>query len=88
MWGRFIKAILRGQWKLSPWSWIAAIGTILYVLSPIDFVPEAFLPIVGYIDDLGLWGVMSVLLAREKSRWEASLRSGSVDLGDVPNEAV
>jgi uncharacterized membrane protein YkvA (DUF1232 family) len=80
MWGRFFKAILRGEWKLSPMSWIAAIGTILYVVSPIDVVPELFLPFIGYIDDLGLWGVMSILAAREKGRWEASLGDGAIQI--------
>jgi uncharacterized membrane protein YkvA (DUF1232 family) len=80
MWGRFFKAILRGEWKLSPMSWIAAIGTILYVVSPIDVVPELFLPFIGYIDDLGLWGVMSILAAREKGHWEASLGDGAIEL--------
>lgn len=80
MWGKFIKAIFKGEWRLSPLSWLAAVGTVIYVLSPIDLVPEAFIPVVGYIDDLGLWGVMSILAAREKSRWEASLRDGSISI--------
>jgi len=80
MWGKFVKAVFKGEWKLSPLSWAAAIGTVLYVLSPIDFVPEAFIPVVGYIDDLGLWGVMTLLAAREKSRWESSLRDGAISI--------
>lgn len=81
MWGRFLKAILKGEWKLSPMSWVAAIGTLMYVVSPIDAIPELFFPFIGYIDDLGLWGVMSILAAREKSHWEESLRDGSIDVG-------
>lgn len=81
MWGRFLKAILKGEWKLSPMSWVAAIGTLMYVVSPIDAIAELFFPFIGYIDDLGLWGVMSVLAAREKGRWEYSLRDGSIDVG-------
>ena len=83
MWMKFFKAIANGTWKLSPVSWLAAIGTLVYVVSPIDVIPELFLPVIGYIDDLGLWGVMSVLAAREKARWEASLRASSIDVGDV-----
>jgi uncharacterized membrane protein YkvA (DUF1232 family) len=80
MWGKFFKAIVKGEWRLSPLSWLAAIGTVIYVLSPIDLVPEAFIPVVGYIDDLGLWGIMSILAAREKQRWEASLRDGAITI--------
>jgi uncharacterized membrane protein YkvA (DUF1232 family) len=80
MWWKFFKAILKGEWKLSPMSWIAAIGTIVYVVSPIDVIPEFFLPFIGYIDDLGLWGVMSILAAREKGQWEAALSDGAIEI--------
>ena len=78
MWFRFVKAIYRGEWKISPLSWIAAIGTVIYVVSPIDFVPEAFLPLIGYVDDLGVVGVMVLLATRERSQWTSSLRDGSI----------
>lgn len=80
MWWKFFRAILKGEWKLSPVSWFAAIGTIIYIVSPIDVIPEFFLPFIGYIDDLGLWGVMAVLAAREKSEWEASLSDGAIEI--------
>lgn len=80
MWTRFIKAVLTREWKISPLSWFAVVGTLVYTISPIDAVPELVLPFVGYIDDLGLWGVMTVLAAREKSRWETSLRDGAIDI--------
>lgn len=32
---------------------LAALFFAFYVLFPIDIVPELFLPIIGYIDDLG-----------------------------------
>jgi uncharacterized membrane protein YkvA (DUF1232 family) len=77
MWGRFLKAVLKGEWKVSPLSWLAVVGTVVYVVSPIDFIPDV-IPFVGVIDDVGLWGVMSILAAREKSRWEYSLRDGAI----------
>lgn len=80
MWGKFFKAVFKGQWKISPLSWLAVAGTIIYIVSPIDAIPEIVVPFVGYIDDLGLWGVMTVLAAREKSHWEASLRDGSIEV--------
>ncbi len=80
MWWKFLKAIVKGEWKLSPLSWFAAIGTLVYVVSPIDVIPELFLPFIGYIDDLGLWGVMSILAAREKARWEATRNASAIDI--------
>ncbi len=33
---------------------LVPIVTILYVISPIDFLPELLIPGVGYLDDLGI----------------------------------
>ena len=32
------------------------VGTLLYVLSPIDFIPD-FIPVVGYLDDAAMLAV-------------------------------
>lgn len=80
MWTRFAKDVFRGDWKLAWTSWAAAIGTLVYVVSPIDFVPELLLPLVGYVDDLGVIGVMTLLLTREKARWEESIKAGAIDI--------
>lgn len=79
-WGRFVRAVLSGRWKISALSWLGAIGTIVYVLSPIDVIPELFLPVVGYIDDLGVWGVMMLLVNREKARWAAARNATAIDI--------
>lgn len=79
-WGRFVRAVLSRRWKISALSWLGAIGTIVYVLSPIDVIPELFLPVVGYIDDLGVWGVMMLLANREKSRWAAARNATAIDI--------
>ena len=79
-WGRFARAVLSRRWKISALSWLGAIGTIVYVLSPIDVIPELFLPVVGYIDDLGVWGVMMLLANREKARWETARNASAIDI--------
>lgn len=78
-WGRFIKAVFKGEWKISVLSWLAAIATVIYVISPIDLIPELLVPFVGYIDDLGVWGVLTVLIAKEKGRWEDSLKASAIN---------
>ncbi len=46
-----IKDYYKGTYKDIPYWSIAAIGfSLLYFLSPIDFVPD-FIPMVGYVDD-------------------------------------
>lgn len=79
-WGRFVRAVLTRQWRISPVSWIAVIGTLIYIVSPIDVIPELLLPIVGYIDDLGLGGVMLLLANRERARWEAGRNASAIDI--------
>lgn len=47
-----IKDYRRGEYKAVPWMTVAAAVTgLLYVLSPIDLIPD-FIPILGYVDDL------------------------------------
>lgn len=43
--------------------WIIVLGTMAYLLSPLDISPD-FIPILGWIDD----GVMITLLTTELSR--------------------
>ena len=42
-WWNFIKAVFRGEHKLAPTTWIAAVVTVIYTISPLDFIPELFL---------------------------------------------
>lgn len=49
--------VFTGKYKKIPVGTIAAIvGTLLYVLSPIDFIPD-FMPVVGYLDDAAMLAV-------------------------------
>lgn len=41
------------------------IGALLYALSPIDLMPDALVPVIGYVDDLTLL----VLAGRYFMRW-------------------
>ena len=79
-WGRFLKAVAKREWKFSGLSWAAFIGAAVYLISPIDLLSEALIPVVGYVDDIGIWGVSLLLLTREKQRWEESLKVGAIDL--------
>ena len=74
-WLNFIKAVFRREHRLAPTTWVMAIVTVLYTVWPIDFIPD-FVPIVGQLDDLGLWGVLLALAAREKSRFEVATHGG------------
>jgi uncharacterized membrane protein YkvA (DUF1232 family) len=56
-------------------TWVAAIAAVIYTLAPIDVIPELFLGPLGLTDDVGVWGILAVLVAREHRRWQASLRA-------------
>lgn len=46
--------IFTGKYKKIPVGTIAAIvGTLLYVLSPVDLIPD-FVPVIGYLDDAAI----------------------------------
>jgi len=46
-----IRDYVNGNYREIPWYSIAAIvAALLYVLSPIDLIPD-FVPLVGYVDD-------------------------------------
>lgn len=51
---RLVKAFAKGQYKAIPWkSIVSIIATLIYILSPIDVLPD-FLPVVGFTDDVAL----------------------------------
>ncbi len=80
MWGKFAKAVLTGKHRLSPWSWIATVVTIVYTLSPLDAIPELLVGPVGLIDDLGLWGVLAAIFRWEFGRFEKGVGAKAVTI--------
>jgi len=52
---KLLYSLIKDYWKgkyreVSPWSILVFIAGIVYVISPIDIIPD-FLPLVGQIDD-------------------------------------
>jgi uncharacterized membrane protein YkvA (DUF1232 family) len=52
---KLLYSLIKDYWKgeyrdVSPWSILVFIAGIVYVISPIDIIPD-FLPFVGQIDD-------------------------------------
>ncbi|WP_345801750.1 DUF1232 domain-containing protein [Microbacterium sp. AZCO] len=74
MW-RFIKAVRRGEHHVAPTTWIAAAAAIAYTLAPVDLIPELVLGPLGFGDDIGVWGILALLVAREHRRWQAALQT-------------
>ncbi|WP_394553863.1 DUF1232 domain-containing protein [Agromyces sp. MMS24-JH15] len=72
MWS-FFRAVRRGEHRVAPTTWIAAIAAVVYTVSPVDLIPELVLGPLGIADDLGVWGILALLVAREQRRWLAGL---------------
>jgi uncharacterized membrane protein YkvA (DUF1232 family) len=56
----------RNTLRNSRYRWLIVVGTLIYLISPLDISPD-FLPIVGWIDD----GVLITLLVAEVSQMMA-----------------
>ncbi|PIQ20166.1 MAG: hypothetical protein COW65_16525 [Cytophagales bacterium CG18_big_fil_WC_8_21_14_2_50_42_9] len=51
---RLVRSYFRGEYRaISTKSIVIGIATLLYVVSPIDLVPD-FIPIIGFADDISL----------------------------------
>lgn len=45
----------------SKYKWVVVLITLIYLLSPLDIIPEILIPFVGLIDD----GILLAILVRE-----------------------
>lgn len=79
MWWKFIQAVRNGEHRVAPLTWIAGAGALIYALWPLDLIADMLLPF-GLIDDLGVWGLLLILVTREKQQWEARLKDGAIDV--------
>ena len=76
MWWRFLKAVKQRQHRFAPTTWVAGIAAVIYTFAPIDLIPELVLGPLGLVDDIGLWGILAILIGREQRRWMAGLTQG------------
>lgn len=56
---RMIRDVFYGNFKLNPIDLATIVALIVYVISPVDAIPD-FIPIVGFIDDISLIGYILV----------------------------
>jgi len=70
---RLVKSYFSGEYRaISTKSIVIGIATLLYVVSPIDLVPD-FIPIIGFADDISLmaWFIKAFQTELSKFReWE------------------
>ena len=89
---RMVRDVLRGDFDgLSRGRLLMMVLAVLYIVSPVDLLPEAILTIPGLADDAAVaaWLVASLLGATSAYRlWENGQVSTSDDPRVVPGEVI
>jgi uncharacterized membrane protein YkvA (DUF1232 family) len=71
--GRMLRAMVSRRYRVIPWLSIgAAVFSLVYVIDPIDLIPD-YLPFVGVIDDALLLGLLWRAVRRDVKKfllWE------------------
>lgn len=68
---QMIRAWVSGEYREVPTtSLIAIVAGLLYLISPIDLIPD-FIPVLGYLDDIFVIGVVFNQVARDLRAFEA-----------------
>lgn len=56
------------------WRKLAGVGALAYTVMPLDVVPDV-LPIVGWLDDVGVLGAATMFMIREVKRHAARVKA-------------
>ncbi|GEM_PF-1996569 len=73
-WHTLKKLIKDKEYKVSPLNKFIYVASLLYVVSPFDFIPEYFTPL-GFIDDVGALILFVIHVLDEVKKYEHHLRS-------------
>lgn len=71
-WRSLKKLIKDEEYKVSPLKKFIYVASLLYVVSPFDFVPEYFTPL-GFIDDMGAVTLFVIHIFDEVEKYEHHL---------------
>ncbi len=69
------KDTFSGKYKMNKWNMSIIVGTILYVVSPIDAIPD-IIPVLGWLDDASIVGFAISKLADEIDRYRKFRTTG------------
>jgi uncharacterized membrane protein YkvA (DUF1232 family) len=64
-----LKDWYKGRYKDVPWMVISSAGgAMLYVLSPIDLIPD-FIPVIGYLDDAAVFAACLKFIRKDLDKY-------------------
>lgn len=61
------------------WKKFLLILGLAYIISPVDAFPELFLPIIGWLDDVGLLAILVAWTYREIDNWSKEEKEEPVE---------
>lgn len=65
-----LKDYISGNYRKIPWWSVAAMATaLLYVMNPLDIIPD-FIPVVGYVDDAMVVAVCLKLVQKDLTKYK------------------
>ena len=68
-----VKDYFTGKYRSVPWWTVAAIGVaLLYVLNPIDLIPD-FIPFVGYVDDAAVIAACLKMVENDLKKYQSTM---------------
>ena len=85
---RMVKMWSKGNYQTKAMDLILPILGLLYVISPIDLIPEIAVPILGSLDDLAVLALIIPKLMKEVDKfllWEAMQKEGitTIDVEEI-----
>ena len=83
---RMVNLWRKGQYKTNSMDIILPLLGFLYVLSPIDILPDFFIPVIGVLDDLAVLSIALPKMMKEVDKfllWEAQKKYGATTIIDA-----
>lgn len=71
-----MRDVMSGRYKMDKWNMSVIVGTILYVLSPIDAIPDV-IPVAGWLDDITIVGYALSKLSDEIRKYKTFIAARS-----------
>lgn len=76
---RMAKDTLTGKYDMNKWHLSIIVGTVVYVISPLDAVPD-IIPVLGWLDDVAIVSYALTKLQKEMERYKEQQQVQSVKI--------